>query len=195
MEINEIINFNNLAKINYKSIINCNQNDGPVIINRVLDEDYKKFYSYGKISLPDKSKTLALMEKAKVSFSEYTEIKENFIKNKYINNVKNLQVFLSKDEHFYCVNFNCNTSDEFVYFTGIFEKDTGKYFAIIYYHDMYHGANLRLSSNNYDIFDDIQFYDYKHIVKNDPLNIILKLNKRFNKFYSDIQRKVNNNID
>ncbi|ANB51146.1 hypothetical protein [Powai lake megavirus] len=184
MEINEFIDFNNLAKINYKSII-C----------RVPDQDYKEFSSYDKISLPNKSETLFLMEKAKNSFSEYAEIKGNFIKNKYINNTTNLQVYLSKDNQFYCVNFNCNTSDEFVYFTGIFEKGTGKYFTIIYYHDMYHGADLRLCSDNYIILDDIQFWDHKHIIKNDPLNIIIKLNKRFNKFYTNIQRKINDNID
>ncbi|AVL95256.1 hypothetical protein ma869 [Moumouvirus australiensis] len=158
--------------------------------------NHKTFNSYDKISLPYQFETLALIKKARKSFKKYTKINEKFIKDKYINDSTNSQIFLSKDEQFYCVNFNCIIVDRFIYFVGIIEKNIGKYFAIIYYHDMYHGAYLRLSSNQYDILDhELQFYDYKHIFENNPSNIIRKLKKRYNYLYEIIQNKINNNID
>uniref|UniRef100_A0A6G6ACP9 Uncharacterized protein n=1 Tax=Borely moumouvirus TaxID=2712067 RepID=A0A6G6ACP9_9VIRU len=196
MNIKDFINFNDLAKINFKSFTNCDQNTDPRIINCTMSANHKIFHSYDKISLPDQFETLSLIKKARKSFKKYTKINENIIKDKYINDSTNLQIFLSKDEQFYCVNFNCIIVDQFIYFISIIEKNTGKYFAIIYYHDMYHGAYLRLSSNQYDIIDhELQFYDYKHIFENNPSNIVRKLKKRYIHFYKIIQNKINNNID
>lgn len=193
MNIEDFINFNDLAKINFKSFTNCDQNTNPKIINCILDANHKIFNSYDKIPLPDKSETISLIKKARKSFKKYTKINKNFIKDKYINDSTNSQIFLSKDEQFYCVNFNCATVDEFMYFVCIVEKNTGKYFAIIYYHDAYHGAYLRLSSNQYDIIDhELQFYDYKHIFEKNPSNTIRKLKKRYNYLYEIVQNKINN---
>ncbi|BCS83728.1 hypothetical protein QLL95_gp0395 [Cotonvirus japonicus] len=176
MKIDDFINFNNLKNMHYDSIIKCD-----------LDDDHKIYKSNEKTMLPEKNETLLLITEAKNSFLSYKRIKY-----KYIKNIDYLQIFLSRDEKYYCVNFgNIEGGDACLNFVGIFEKKSRKFFTITFYH--YAASYLCMNNNKHDIID--YNCNCKPIIKKYPLDIIIKLEDRFNDLYDKLQEQIYNKIE
>ncbi|BCS83727.1 hypothetical protein QLL95_gp0396 [Cotonvirus japonicus] len=186
MRIDDFIDFDSLNNVHYDSIIKC-----------VLDNDHKVYNSEEKILLPEKNETLLLMAKAKNSFLSHKKIKNKYIKPG--NSPMNLQIFLSRDNKYYCVNFNYNYIDDNdifsnqnlnLNFVGIFEKKSGKFFAMTFNNYLF--SYLCMSNNKYNIID--YYSNYKSIIKKDPLDIVMKLEDRFNDMYDKIHEEICKNI-
>ena len=184
MKIIDFINFDSLGQIRPESIINHNLYDN----YQTYSYDIKKY-------LPDKNETLLLIAKAKNSFLSYIKIKDKYIKDIY--KTKNLQIFLSKDKKYYCVNFcyaRDNNDEQLLDFVGIFEKKSGKFFAITFHsYSPEIPSYLCMDSNNYNIID--YFSDYDSIFEKDPLDIIVKLEDTFNKKYDEVYKQICNKIE
>ncbi|BCS83726.1 hypothetical protein QLL95_gp0397 [Cotonvirus japonicus] len=196
MKIDDFIDFEQLKDICTKNIIKCN-----------LDKDHKIYNGYGGL-LPEKNEILLLMTKAKNSFLSHKKIKNKYLKDINKKNIKpryssmNLQIFLSRDNKYYCVNFNYNHIDdreseniykEILNFVGIFEKKSGKFFAMTFYYNPFDELYLCMSNNKYDIID--YRLNYKSITKKNPLDIVVKLEDRFNDSYDKIHEQICKNIE
>ncbi|AGF85704.1 hypothetical protein QJ854_gp078 [Moumouvirus goulette] len=137
MKLKDFIDFDSIKSENNMNfyLLNCD-----------CDDNHKEIECNEKnIIMVDKSEILYLITQAKYSFMNYTKLK-----NKYFEENENIDAkfYLSGDKKYYCYFLSKSLEDHDMYTFGILEKESGKYFIILW-----EDGDLFLKNNYYDLIN------------------------------------------